>query len=176
MNGPESEIKFVPKQVIAPTPQLYDELVSDSMLNLAKASVAGIPGLAADDAAFHDNGCGTGAGTEAIVSVDAHAKGVTIRGTDMNEDALKVYRKSAAREGWPAEVINMDSNRLIIDGETFDYSVSNALLFVLPNGGIESVREVYRALKPGGKAVFSSWAYVPNMGPLQAASKATRPE
>ncbi|KAI1651111.1 uncharacterized protein F4817DRAFT_311939 [Daldinia loculata] len=43
MNAPEGEVRFVPKQALAPTPQLYDELVFDSMENLAKASLDGWP-------------------------------------------------------------------------------------------------------------------------------------
>lgn len=57
MNAPEGEVKFVPKQALAPSPQLYDELVSDSMENLAKASLTLIPRFASG-ATINDNGCG----------------------------------------------------------------------------------------------------------------------
>ena len=63
MNHPESKNTFVPKQAIAPTPELYDELVGDGMENLAKATVAAAFGSIPDSAVIHDNGCGTGAGT-----------------------------------------------------------------------------------------------------------------
>lgn len=38
MNAPEFGVKFVSKQAVDPTPQLYDELVADSMEKLANAS------------------------------------------------------------------------------------------------------------------------------------------
>jgi hypothetical protein len=40
MNNPESQNQFVPKQAIAPTPELYDELVIDCMEKLAAATVS----------------------------------------------------------------------------------------------------------------------------------------
>ncbi|KAI1410394.1 S-adenosyl-L-methionine-dependent methyltransferase [Hypoxylon sp. FL1857] len=176
MNAPEGEVKFVPKQALAPSPQLYDELVSDSMENLAKASLAFITPIAAGSV-INDNGCGTGAASAAVVaSLSGQTSGISIKGTDINEDALKVYRAHAADGGWPAEAVNMDSNSLKYDDATFTHVIGNALLFVLPHDGIDAVKEMYRTLKPGGKAILNSWAYVPNMPPLEAAARATRPE
>lgn len=174
MNAPEGEVKFVPKQALSPTPQLYDELVSDSMENLAKASVAFVP--ITSGSIVNDNSCGTGAASAAVVSAIAdQSVDIAIKGTDINEDALKVYRKNAAEGAWSAEAVNMDSNALKYDDGTFSISIGNALLFVLPNDGIGAVKDMYRTLKPGGKAIVNSWAYVPNMPTLEAAAKATRP-
>ncbi|KAI6083498.1 S-adenosyl-L-methionine-dependent methyltransferase [Hypoxylon rubiginosum] len=172
MNAPEGEVKFVPRQALSPTPQLYDELVSDSMEKLAKESITfvSIP----SGSVIHDNGCGTGAASAAIVSA-LSAKDITIKGTDTNEEALKIYRKNAAEGAWPAEAVTMDSNGLKYDDNTFSFSIANALLFVLPNDGIDAVKEMHRTLKPGGQAIVNSWAYVPNMPVLEAAAKATRP-
>lgn len=55
MNAPEGKVKFVPKQALDPTPELYHELVSDSMENLAKTSVALIPRITSG-AMVNDNG------------------------------------------------------------------------------------------------------------------------
>ncbi|KAI2614974.1 S-adenosyl-L-methionine-dependent methyltransferase [Hypoxylon sp. NC1633] len=174
MNVPEGEVKFVPKQALSPTPQLYDELVSDSMENLAKASIAFAP--IRSGFVINDNGCGTGAASAAVVSSIAdQTVDITIKGTDINEDALNIYRKNAADGAWPAEAVNMDSNALKYEENTFSFSIGNALLFVLPNDGIDAVKEMYRTLKPGGKAIVNSWAYVPNMPALEAAAKATPP-
>lgn len=176
MNAPEGEVKFVPKQALAPTPQLYDELVSDSMENLAKASLTLIPRIA-DGATINDNGCGTGAATAAVVeSLKGSSTNVTVKGNDINEDALIIYRKRAEEGGWPAEGVNIDSNHLGFATGTFDLTIGNALLFVLPNDGIDAIKEAYRTLKSGGQAIFNSWAYVPNMPPLEVAAKETRPE
>ncbi|KAG8160910.1 hypothetical protein KVR01_009174 [Diaporthe batatas] len=176
MNAPEGEVKFVPKQALAPSPQLYDELVSDGMENLAKASLALI--RIPDGAIINDNGCGTGAATAAVVDSllpERSPTSVTIKGNDINEDALIIYRKRSEEGGWSAEGVNMDSNHLGFDTSTFDITVGNALLFVLPDS-IAAIKEVYRTLKPGGVAVFNTWALVPTIPLLEVATKETRPE
>ena len=175
MNNPRSDNKFVPKQALAPTPQLYDELVGDSMESLAKVSLAQISPILTG-AVIHDTGCGTGAGTAAIVDAISSQKGeVSIKGTDINDKALDIYKSRAADKNWPAEALKMDSQKLLFADDTFSHSIGNALLFVLPNDGIDTLKETYRTLKPGGTVVVNSWAYVPNMEPLQTAAKVTRP-
>ena len=69
----------------------------------------------------------------------------------------------------------MDSRKLSFADETFSHFISNALIFVLPNDGIDAMKETYRMLKPGGPAVVNSWNYIPNMEPVQTAAKVTRP-
>ena len=175
MNLPDGNVNFVPKQALSPTPELYDELVSDSMENLAKASLAHIPAIP-NGAIIHDNGCGTGAATIAIVaSLPDPSMKVSIKGTDVNDQALDIYRKRAAEYKWPAEAERMDSNSLSFPDSTFTHTVGNAMLFVLANDGIDAVKEMHRTLEPGGRAIVNSWAYVPNMEPLEAAARATRP-
>lgn len=176
MNAPEAKVRFVPKQALAPSPQLYDELVSDSMENLAKTALTLIPRVTSG-ATINDNGCGTGAATAAVVaSLKDSPATVAVKGNDINDDALRIYRKRAEEGGWPAEGVNMDSNHLGFADGTFDLTIGNALLFTLPNDGIDAVKQTYRTLKPGGQAIFNSWAYVPNLPPLELAAKETRPE
>ncbi|OIW26549.1 S-adenosyl-L-methionine-dependent methyltransferase [Coniochaeta ligniaria NRRL 30616] len=175
MNSSESKNTFVPRQAIAPTPELYDELVADGMENLAKATLAQFPPITSG-AVVHDNGCGTGAGTSALMALlSDRADKLSIKGTDINEQALAVYREQAAKKAWPAEGIHMDSAALSFPDDTFTHSIGNALLFVLPDDGAGALRETYRTLRPGGLAAVNSWAYVPNMEPVRAASRATRP-
>jgi ubiquinone/menaquinone biosynthesis C-methylase UbiE len=176
MNNPESDKTFVPRQALSPTPQLYDELVGDGMENLAKATVAELLPITSG-AKIHDNGCGTGAGTAAIAGATVHiANTLKIHGTDINDSALEIYKQKAAEHGWPAEAALMDSNALSFPDDTFSHSINTAFLFVLPGDGIDAVKETYRTLTPGGTAAFNSWAYVPNMDPIQLAAKLTRPE
>jgi ubiquinone/menaquinone biosynthesis C-methylase UbiE len=157
MNSPESQITFKPRQALAPTPALYDVLVGNGMEELAQATIAQIPAIPRD-AVVHDNGCGTGAATAAVVAgvPDATAS-LQITGTDVNDDALNIYRKRASDECWPAEGHHEDAMALTFDDSTFTHSINNALLFVLPNDGIDAVKEVYRTLKPGGVALFNTW-------------------
>lgn len=173
MNNPESNNTFVPRQAIAPTPELYDELVGDCMERLADLSLAQIPSIPAASI-IHDNGCGTGAATAAISNLSTQ---VSIKGTDINDNALDIYRKQTTEHNWPAEGLNMNSAALSFPDETFTHSIGNAFLFTLPNDDVvvDALKETYRTLKPGGIALFNSWAYVPNMEPIQVAAKATRP-
>jgi ubiquinone/menaquinone biosynthesis C-methylase UbiE len=175
MNNPESNKTYKPKQALAPTPQLYDELVGDGMENLAKATVAEILPIPAGSVIL-DDGCGTGAGTAAVVAQVGDASGLTIKGVDINEGALAVYKQKAADNNWPAEAIKEDAQALSIPDSTFSHAIGTAFLFVLPSDGVPAIKEIYRTLKPGGVVALNSWAYVPNMGPIQAASKLTRPE
>lgn len=175
MNNPESNNTYTPKQALAPTPQLYDELVGDCMENLAKVTVAGMMPIESNSV-FLDIGCGTGAGTAEIVAQIGDTHGLTIKGVDINDKALEVYREKAAENNWPTEAIKSDAQDLSLSDSTFSHAIGTAFLFVLPNDGVAAVKEIYRVLKPGGIAAFNSWAYVPNMQPIQAAAKLTRPE
>ncbi|KAK8133625.1 hypothetical protein PG984_005637 [Apiospora sp. TS-2023a] len=186
MNAPETQPRFVPKQALAPTPDLYNELVADCMENLAEASL-NLLGPFPNGSIIHDNGCGTGAGTTAILAAAAAvgADDISITGTDINDSALSIYRKRATVEGWPADAVHADATKLDCFGEaTCTHSLSNALLFVLPDNdddndagtAVATIREAYRTLQPGGVAVFNSWKYLPNMSAIAAASQETRPE
>jgi len=175
MNMPKSDITFVPKQALTPTPQLYDELVADGMEKLAEATLTQIPSIE-NGAVIHDNGCGTGAATAAVITaISESSTQISIKGTDINDQALEIYNKQAADQNWPAEAIHMDSTALSFPDRAFTHSIGNALLFVLPNDGIDAVRETHRTLQPGGIATFNSWAYNPNLDTVRVAAKVTRP-
>ena len=178
MNDSKSNNTFRPKQVLAPTPQLYDELVGDGMGNLAKVTVAEIMPIDLDSVIL-DDGCGTGAGTAAVVEAVGQdiASRLSIKGVDINEGALDLYKQKAAQNNWPAEAITSDAGKLnTVASSTFTHVIGTALLFVLPEDGIPAIKEIYRTLKPGGVVALNSWAYVPNMDPIRTASRLTRPE
>lgn len=177
MNQPANENPFSPKQALVPTPELYDELTADAMEQLARATVAEMTPIG-PGSVVHDNGCGTGNGTAAVVEVlgPELARQISIKGSDNNDAALDLYRKKAKEQGWPAEATNVDCDHLNWSDDTFSHSLNTALVFALPNDAIDAIKETYRTLKPGGVAGFNCWGYVPNMGPIHAASRATRPE
>lgn len=174
MNNPESKNPLVPKQAITPTPELYDELVIDCMEKLAVATLSHLTSLP-NGSKIHDNGCGTGAATAAIMSSISPSTQISIIGTDINRRALEIYKEQAAEKNWPATAVPMDSTALSYADEVFTHSIGNALLFVLPDDGLQAMKEMYRTLKPGGIAAVNSWAYVPNMEPIQIAAQSTRP-
>jgi ubiquinone/menaquinone biosynthesis C-methylase UbiE len=119
--------------------------------------------------------CGTGAATAAIAELISSKVNISLKGTDINEKALDVYKSNMAKYNWPAEAVVMDSQKLSFPDNSFSHVIENAFLLVLPNDGIDAIKETYRTLKPGGTAVFNSWFYVPNVEPLQIASRSTRP-
>lgn len=97
MNAAEKESTFVPKQAILPTPQVYDDLVADTMEKLAAASIAHVLPLSDGDI-IHDNGCGTGAGTVGIIeSIKGISTNISIKASDINGDALKVYQEQVSK-------------------------------------------------------------------------------
>ncbi|KAJ3544249.1 hypothetical protein NM208_g3156 [Fusarium decemcellulare] len=174
MNHPASENKFTPKQALSPTPELYGEIVGDGMEQLAAASMSCIDPLS-EGAVLHDVGCGLGAATAAAVE-NAGSNKVSIKGTDINDDCLNLYRQATTKNVWPAEALHMDAAAMDFPDDTFSHSVGNALLFVLPNDGIDAMKEMYRTLKPGGLAVVNTWAYLPTMPAIHGAALKTRPE
>jgi len=173
MNNSESDNLFKPKQALDPTPQLYDDLVGDGMEKLAKATVAELMPIDAGSVIL-DLGCGTGAGTAAFV--DAAGKDISVVGIDINDDVLDMYKKKVGEKGWPAKAVKGDANKLDgIADSSFTHAIATAMVFVLPHDAVPAIREIYRTVKPGHFAALSSWAYVPNMGAIRAASRETRP-
>ncbi|KAM0242132.1 hypothetical protein ACHAP5_007369 [Fusarium lateritium] len=174
MNAPESDRTFSPKQALVPTPALYGEIVGDGMEQLAAVSISCVEPLGTTEAIVHDVGCGLGAATSAVAT-SFKSENVAIKGTDINEDVLEAYRQNIAQNKWPAGAFKMDASALDFSDETFTHSIGSALIFVLPNDGVDAMKEMYRTLKPGGVAIVNSWAYTPTLPAIHAACKKTRP-
>jgi SAM-dependent methyltransferase len=172
MNAPESDRTFSPKQALTPTPELYGEIVGDGMERLAAVSLTCIEPFGDSEVIFHDVGCGLGAGT-AVASLKKD--NIIIKGTDIDENVVKLYRQNIAKNQWPAEAFKMDASALDFPDETFTHCIGNALLFVLPNDGVDAIKEIHRTLKPGGIAIINSWAHTPTIPAIHTAAKKTRP-
>ncbi|KAH8648656.1 S-adenosyl-L-methionine-dependent methyltransferase [Xylariales sp. PMI_506] len=178
MNDSKSGNNFKPKQAMAPTPEHYNMLVGNGMQKLAEISLAQCPTIQAN-ANIHDNGCGTGASTAAIMTTVAPetAASITITATDILEAAVNAYRERATAGSWPSEAVVMDANKLSFADETFSHSFGSALLFAGPqNNGIGAIKEMYRTLQPGGILIVNSLAHTPTIGPVTESSRATRPK
>lgn len=175
MNSPESTNTFKPKQAITASVELYDELVGDGMEQLAKITIAQIPAIPAG-AVIHDNGCGTGAATAAAIAACTNPEAqITIVGTDIDKGAVNLYSKRASDKSWPATCQQMDAQALTFPDGKFTHSIGNAMIFTLGTDGIDAAKEMYRTLQPGGICIINSFAITPTVGPIQAASRATRP-
>ncbi|KAI1264452.1 S-adenosyl-L-methionine-dependent methyltransferase [Xylariaceae sp. FL1019] len=197
-NAPEGPKVPPPKQAIAPTPDLYEELVADCFVNLAKTSLTFGPPLA-DGSLVHDNGCGTGAASEAVMAAVGQSVKVSIKATDVDARARSILQKKAEAHSWSIDI--EEGNALELKGihdHEFDLSITNGVLFTLPltriqgrpsnevraeeeregeiyANAIKAVNEIHRTLKPGGTAIINTWKYVPNLEPVQTASRETRP-
>jgi ubiquinone/menaquinone biosynthesis C-methylase UbiE len=141
------------------------------MEKLAAATLSYLTPLS-DGSKIHDNGCGTGAATAAIMSSISPTNQISINGTDINVRAVELYNQLAVEKNWPAKAASMDSTALSSAKDTFTHSIGNALLFVLPDDGVGAVKEMYRTLKPGGIAAVNSWPYVPNGSPSKSPPRA----
>lgn len=168
---------FWPRQMIPPTPESFKELARDGGERLAAVSLAQMPAIPAG-AKIHDNGCGSGAATTAIMaSVPPEvAASISITGTDISRGAVDSYRARAASSSWPAEGLVMDADSLSFPDETFTHSIGNAMIFVGPrNNGVDAVKEMHRTLKPGGTLLVNCFGHSKVLEPIRKASRATRP-
>lgn len=170
--------RFFPKRATDPTWERWLELNGDGGEQLGAVSLEEIPPFP-PGSIIHDNGCGTGATTHAIMASVSPEIAATfkITATDIYEPALKIYREKAEAVSWPVEVETMDADRLSFPDESFTHSIASAIIFNGPkNNGVEAVKEMFRTLKPGGKMVVNSFAFTSKEQPLLVAARATRPE
>jgi ubiquinone/menaquinone biosynthesis C-methylase UbiE len=178
MGDSTSTNTFLPRQATEPTWERWLELAGDGGEQVGLVSLKEIPSIPAGSI-IHDNGCGTGATSYAIMaSVPPEiSSSFEITATDIMEKALDVYRARSAASSWPSEVLLMDADELSFPDETFTHSIASAMIFNGPrNNGIDAVKEMRRTLKPGGKLVINSFAFASKDEPLLAAARATRPE
>lgn len=102
------------------------------------------------DAAVLDVGCGVGR-----VSALLHEQGLDVTGIDVSEPLV-----AEAQSLFPEVDFHIaDIRRTPFDSATFDYVVFSfyGLDYLLPKAErVTALREMYRVLKPGGLAVFST--------------------
>lgn len=105
-------------------------------------------------------GCGLG-----FDSLEFLKRGVKVTATDLTKTAVELTRKHFEMEGVNAEDIRIESVLdLTFEDNTFDAIWANGVLHHTGNTQ-QAVNEIYRALKPGGRAIIShfyrrpSWMY-----------------
>jgi ubiquinone/menaquinone biosynthesis C-methylase UbiE len=97
--------------------------------------------------------------------------GAVYTGVDLTEAAVSLARRRFELEGLPGEFRVADAERLEFEDESFDIVYSHGVLHHTPDTAA-AVREVYRVLKPGGRAVVmlyhrDSYNYRVNIGVLR---------
>jgi len=88
-------------------------------------------------------------------SVALAQKGASVVGVDVGEDLVRLGRRVAELNNVDCEFVCASIDDLGLDDQSFDFVVGNAILHHLSvEGVVDSIREVKRVLKPGGKAMF----------------------
>jgi SAM-dependent methyltransferase len=108
---------------------------------------------------YLDIGCGTGT---ALVNLSLYDGVEIAHGSDISIGMLKVCRKNAIETGGDSGGVILtlsDASKLPYRDESFDFITCHAILHHVPNPK-EVLREVYRLLRPGGRAlVFEPTKY-----------------
>jgi len=102
-----------------------------------------------------DLGCGTG--TLALLVKHAH-RGAEVFGLDADPDALKLARTKLAVSGVEVRLDQGLASALPYTAESFDRTLSSLFFHHLSSElKLEAMREVLRALRPGGEFHIADW-------------------
>ncbi|KAH8726578.1 S-adenosyl-L-methionine-dependent methyltransferase [Phaeosphaeriaceae sp. PMI808] len=118
-------------------------------------------------AVVHDNGCGTGAVTRAILEIYSElvssSPATSINATDINPTFIGDFKKQVASRGWESTVhpTVMAAEDLALPDSTITHSFTNFLIFGSRNAP-KAAAESLRTLVPGGVAVMTTWATLPH--------------
>ena len=124
---------------------------------------------------IHDNACGSGTVSRALLSSQEPPPTVAIHASDIDETFLAALRTDAAQHGWPVSVTTQKSEATSFPDAHFDYSVTNVAIFFMSGAGLDGAREIHRTLKPGGVAVANCWRQITWLVPIKTVHEATRP-
>ncbi|KAF2269176.1 S-adenosyl-L-methionine-dependent methyltransferase [Lojkania enalia] len=172
---------FVPKQCIPLNPVFFTQLSGDTTKQIAEHLLKLIPAIPTGSI-IHDNACGTGAMTEAIMEtrvntgVETTPHDITIFATDIVRPVIEQMRKRADEKKWPLEAVEfMPSEALTFLDGSFTHSFTNLGIMVMDRD-IDAAKQIYRTLKKGGIAVLSIWDKPLPVQAVTAAHLAVRPE
>ena len=102
---------------------------------------------------------GSGAGFDALLAAQKVGPTGRVVGVDMTNAMLEKARANAASAGFSnVEFRKGDIESLPIDDGLFDVVISNCVLNLCPDKD-RALRQIYRALKPGGKLAVSDMAW-----------------
>jgi SAM-dependent methyltransferase len=106
---------------------------------------------------IHDNACGAGAMTDAIIDSSSSASDIYIVATDVEPQLVDRVNQKAREKGWKnvkSEV--MPSEDLTFEDNQFTHSFMNLGIMIMEKD-VEVAREVYRTLGKDGITVMSIW-------------------
>lgn len=120
-----------------------------------------------------DNACGTLAISEEIIKTSPEAH---VHAVDASQGMIDIAKSVIQEHGWQdkidAEV--MDGQALRFADGMFDISMTNFGIAFFPDPA-QGAKEIYRTLKPGGRAVVTSWKFVGFLPVFHEAQKIIKP-
>ena len=163
---------FMPKKAVEFDGALLIELQGDISDTIARDLLKELPTLTASSV-VHDNGCGYGAYTMAIMATNPPA-GIRIDATDVNAMFMApLEAKLAENPSWPVKLQTMDACNLTFPNNTFDLSLTT-FVFTGLSDEVGAAKHILRTLKPGGKGVVAVWKEMPWHVALENAHHKTR--
>ena len=137
-----------------------------------------------DGSIIHDNGCGLSEAIRGYKQTFATPIGyaypierMVVEATDIDPAMLKKAREYHDRNRWPVmRFSNMPAEQLSFPDDYFTHSISNFLIFMTKNDGVDCAKEIYRTLQPGGKAAITAWATMPHGKAIDDVHRALRGE
>ncbi|OTB04079.1 hypothetical protein M426DRAFT_166826 [Hypoxylon sp. CI-4A] len=165
--GARTQNTFIPKTCFPRTSQLLGSMIGESTINVARKYLDELIPPITPGAIIHDNGCGTGAVTRAILEIYpgllASPTKTVIHATDINPAFIDDFRAFVVLRGWEhiVEPDAMPAENLSLQDSTLTHSFTNFLIFGARDPPI-AVAEAYRTLAIGGVAVMTTWAVLPH--------------
>ncbi|RSL82819.1 hypothetical protein CEP51_004921 [Fusarium floridanum] len=138
----------------------YAKLAHAVTRNIASAALKGIPPLNSQSRVL-DLACGSGEVTSLVIE-DAISRSLnpppTVLGLDIAAGMVKLCQAKADANSWNTVFSRVQDAQDLsgISDNQFDLVFMNFGLMYVPNG-MRCTKEVYRVLKQGGRAVFTTW-------------------
>ncbi|KAL9084051.1 MAG: hypothetical protein Q9165_008252 [Trypethelium subeluteriae] len=154
---------FVPKQVLPIDGDHLKEFLGSSTEAVAEKFLQSMIPFPTGSY-IHDNGCGSGAVTEAIFALQ-HLNDMSFRieATDRAAAAFAPLKTKVAHNGWPVEVREMNCTSLDFPDNTFSHSFTNFVILQAWKDDAKCTSEIYRTLRLGGQALVTTWENLPTM-------------
>lgn len=109
-----------------------------------------------------ETACGTGLVTLRIA--EAVQPGGNVVATDLSEGMINLAEKESVKRGLDNVAYKrMDAEQLDLNDESFDTALCGLGLMYIPDP-VQSLKEMHRVLKPGGRAVIAIWGERKNCG------------
>lgn len=120
-----------------------------------------------------DNACGPGFATEALLNAYPNCH---VHAVDIAPSMIALVNNNVILNDWDkrVDIAIMDGVNLSYPKNTFDFSITNFGIFFFSNP-TTGAKEIYRTLKPGGKAAVTCWKEPPFMRLLHAVQSIIRP-